>query len=131
MNKKNGFTLIELMAVIVILSIVLILVTKNVIGAKKDSEEKTKYIAAKEIVEIAKAYMISKNIKEDCINVEKMVDDGYLEKDVTNPLNGKNRSKSNELTNQQVCIYPNNPAQTDSAVHEHKYNFDGYYYKLQ
>lgn len=131
MNKKNGFTLIELMAVIVILSIVLILVTKNVIGAKKDSEEKTKYIAAKEIVEIAKAYMISKNIKEDCVDVEQMVTYEYLEKDVTNPLNGKNRNNSNKLTNQQVCIDSNTKAQTDSAVHESKYNFDGYYYKLQ
>ena len=54
--KNRGFTLIELLAVIVLLSIIMVIVTTNVIKSVKDSKEKMKYIAAKEIVEMSEAY---------------------------------------------------------------------------
>ena len=54
MNRKNkGFTLVELLAVIVILGIVLTIATTSILKSKKDTIQKTKYIAAKEIGEIA------------------------------------------------------------------------------
>ena len=89
MNRKNkGFTLVELLAVIVILGIVLTIATTSVLRSKKDTIQKTKYMAAKEIVEIAEAYMIANNIYS--VDFRKLCDDGYLESNVTDPLTGKN-----------------------------------------
>lgn len=89
MNRKNkGFTLVELLAVIVILGIVLTIATTSVLRSKKDTIQKTKYMAAKEIVEIAEAYMIANNINS--VDFRKLCEDGYLESNVTDPLTGKN-----------------------------------------
>lgn len=89
MNRKNkGFTLVELLAVIVILGIVLTIATTSVLRSKKDTIQKTKYMAAKEIVEIAEAYMIANNINS--VDFRKLCVDGYLESNVTDPLTGKN-----------------------------------------
>ena len=144
MNKKNGFTLIELMAVIVILSIVLILVTKNVIGAKKDSEEKAKYIAAKEIVKIAEVYFANNSCATD-VTIENIKE--YLESDATNPKTGKNdlltsgknhkicRSITTELI--RSCKLSGIPTRTYNEQSDFSnngdsgYKFDGYWYGFE
>ena len=145
MNKKNGFTLIELMAVIVILSIVLILVTKNVIGAKKDSEEKTKYIAAKEIVKIAEVYFANNSCATD-VTIDNIKE--YLESDATNPKNGKNdlliivknhkicRSITEELKsscelNDDIPERTYNEQSDFSNNGDSGYEFDGYWYGFE
>lgn len=131
MKKNNkGFTLIELLAVIVILAIILVIASTNVIKSIKSSREKAKYTAAKEIVQIAEAYFATKG-NDDCVKVEDMVTDGFLEEDVTNPLNGENRSNSNTLKDQQVCKSDGMKAQDDYEVNNNTYKFDGFYYKLK
>lgn len=96
MNRKNkGFTLVELLAVIVILGIVLTIATTSILRSKKDTIQKTKYIAAKEIVEIAEAYMIANN--KDSVYFSKLCEDGYLESNVTDPLTGKNIGNCSKL----------------------------------
>ena len=96
MNRKNkGFTLVELLAVIVILGIVLTIATTSILKSKKDTIQKTKYIAAKEIVEIAEAYMRANN--KDSVNVEELCEKDYLESKVTDPLTGKNIGDCSEL----------------------------------
>ena len=133
MKRNNkGFTLIELLAVIVVLSIILTIATTAVLKTIKESKEKAKYIAAKEIVEIAEAYMETETegVIKNCVNVKVLVEQGYLEADVTNPNTGENISKLDDLEKQQVCK-GEVTAQDDYEVHENKYNFDGYIYKLQ
>ena len=56
MRDKKGFTLVELLAVIVILGIIMVIATTSVIKNIKESKIKAKYMAAKDIVDIAEAY---------------------------------------------------------------------------
>ena len=137
--KRKGFTLVELLAVIVILGIIMTIATTSVIKNINDSKEKAKYIAAKEIVEMSEAYFATSAERDEngkisdgtCVEVETMIAAGYIESDVTNPENGENRSSSNKLTGQKVCKSSGSSDQTDYKAQDNKYNFDGYYYKLQ
>ena len=140
MKDKKGFTLIELLAVIVILSVILAIAGTAVIKSINDSKEKTRFLAASDIVEIASAYMLTSEGKKNvitmhtstspsketsCISVEKMITDGYIEEDVTNPVNGENRSSSNKLTNQYVCKI-DSTKQTDYALKTGDDDYNGY-----
>ena len=131
MKNKKGFTLIELLAVIVVLAIILVIAGTSVIGNIRTSKEKAKYIAAKEIVSIAEAYMEAEpsKVSSNCVFVEDMVGDGYLESDVTNPKTGKNISNSIDLNGHQVCK-GDYTAQTDYAPNGNTYTFDGYKYEF-
>ena len=131
MKNKKGFTLIELLAVIVILGVIMTIATTSVLKNINESKKKAKYIAAKEIVEIAEAYMAAEGGNLSCVNVEDMVAEGYLESDVTNPKNGENRSSSNKLTDQEVCKEDVTAQDNYEVQANNRYNFDGYYYKLQ
>lgn len=154
MNKRNnGFTLVELLAVIVVLSIILVIATSSVLKYIDESKKKTKYMAAKEIVQIAEAYFITESSSDEetndipSVSVKGMVEKGYLEKDVTNPKTGENISDGNELGEQCVCKSDNYSAQDgyeisvednqedetedDNANVAYKgYYFDGYFYSL-
>lgn len=145
MKKNNkGFTLIELLAVIVILGIILTIATTSVIKNINDSKEKARYIAAKEIVQIAEAYF-AVNGSETSVTIGGLSD--YLEQDVTNPKNGENDLLDIGL-NQVVCRniikkdidngYANEirtyngqtskKATEDSSGKPIGYEFDGYWY---
>ena len=86
--KKNGFTLIELIGTIVILSLALIIlvptVTKNIKDGMKDADEKTK--SAIELA--AKNWTIDnmENIGESyCVTVETLQNEGYLDRNLKMP----------------------------------------------
>lgn len=140
MKNKKGFTLVELLAVIVVLAIILVIAYPSVIKSINSSKEKTKYMAAKEIVSMAEAYMETLcndckdetgNLKDDaCISVEDMVSAGYLENDVTNPATGENISNSSELSEHKVCK-SSAPAQTGYAPSDSTYTFDGFKYTFE
>lgn len=131
MKKCNGFTLIELLAVIVILGVILTIATTSVIKSINDSKEKTKFTAAQEIVNMSEAYIATNGTDDNgCINVEDMIPK-YLEIDVTNPLTGENRTESNNLSGQQVCVDKNSKLQEGYEPIDNMYKFDGYIYKLK
>lgn len=127
MNKKNnGFTLIELLAVIVVLSIILVIATSSVLKYIEESKEKTKYIAAKEIVEIAEAYFAI-NIDKSEVEIESLSD--YLESDATNPKTGENDLFSD--SKQKICKNSSYSSQIGYSNNNGKgYYFDGYFYSL-
>lgn len=146
MRKNNkGFTLIELLAVIVILSIILTIATTSVIKNINDSKDKAKYIAAKEIVQIAEAYLATETegIKlyegSKCVTVSLLMKE-YLENDVTNPRTGEN-SWNNADKESIVCYVPSG---LDSKTTDYKplqgaeskiknswaYYFDNYFYRF-
>ena len=102
MKNKKGFTLVELLAVIVILGIIMVIATKTVMDYINESKVRIRYIAAKEIVEIASAYMEVEG-QNGCVRIKKMIDDEYLESDTTNPRTGENGFNSAEDVNQKVC----------------------------
>ena len=82
---KRGFTLIELMGVIVLLSAILVIVMPNIINSiKKGNNEKDSYTASM-IYEATKLYIGHSNEYTDlkgttyCISINQLVDEGLLE----------------------------------------------------
>ncbi len=129
MRKNNkGFTLIELLAVIVILAIILVIATTNVIRNINNSREKSKYIAAKEIVQIASAYIETVSSDNGCVKVKDMINDGYLESDVTNPETGENGNISDS---QKVCKKDGASEQSGYELQGNEYEFNGYVYYIK
>ncbi len=127
MKNKKGFTLVELLAVIVVLSVILVIASSNVFSYINDSKEKTRYLAAKEIVEMSEAYFAINSDK-----TEATIDDlkVYLEDDTTNPKTGENDLLTEGKT-QKVCKSDNYSKQTDySNNEENGYYFDGYFYSF-
>lgn len=127
-KDKNGFTLIELLAVIVILGIIMTIATTNVLKNIRDSREKTKYMAAKEIVGNAEAYFAI-NSNETYVTINDLKD--YLESDATNPKTGDNDLLTNG-TSQKICKGSySSESQTKYSNNDGKgYYFDGYFYSL-
>lgn len=133
MKNKKGFTLIELLAVIVILGVILVIATTSVIKNINDSRKKAKYTAAREIVDIASAYMVAEKdrVNNNCVLVSDMINDDYLEDDVTNPLTGENISSLDDVSGQRVCK-EESQAQDDYELQEDSYySFDGYKYYVK
>lgn len=135
-NKhKKGFTLIELLAVIVILAVILAIATASVIGNINDSKEKAKYVAANEIVSIAATYLATQKdgVSNNCVLVKTLVEKDYLEKDVTNPLTGKNGGFESD-NDSKVCKdstakkQDNYKPRGNEGSNEAYYFFDGYKY---
>lgn len=125
MKRNNkGFTLIELLAVIVVLSIILTIATTAVLKTIKDSKEKAKYIAAKEIVDIAEAYFATHS--EKTVSVEVLCNE-YMENDATNPATGENINGCDEFRGQTISI-STSPEQSDYKLTNGKYLFAGYEY---
>lgn len=125
MKNKKGFTLVELLAVIVILGIILVIATSRVINHINDSRAKAKYIAAKDIVEIAEAYIETEteDIENGCVSVITLINKGYLEEDVTNPETGEN---GNINDNQVIC--KDDSSSSDKQVEYSDNNGQGYYF---
>jgi prepilin-type N-terminal cleavage/methylation domain-containing protein len=127
-KDKNGFTLIELLAVIVILGIIMVIATTSVLKNINDSKEKSKYTAAKEIVEISEAYFaINSDVTFVTINDLK----DYLESDATNPKTGDNDLLT-EGKDQMVCKGSYSAEDQDKYSNNNGkgYYFDGYFYSL-
>lgn len=141
MKRNNkGFTLIELLAVIVVLSIILTIATTAVLKTIKDSKEKAKYIAAKEIVDIAEAYFAT-NRSATYVTINDLSD--YLESDATNPATGENdllntggeQKVCRDITEKDVESHYATEIKTYSKQSDYKntnngYEFDGYWYGI-
>lgn len=148
MKNKKGFTLVELLAVIVILGIIMVIATKTVMDYINESKVRTRYIAAKEIVEIASAYMeVEGSDENNCVTIVKMICTGYLENDTTNPKTGENGFAfsddsegkdcsgkfSGEDVNQKVCkdeFSAQESYEVQEDENEKYYDFDGYRYVI-
>lgn len=131
MKRNNkGFTLIELLAVIVVLSIILTIATTAVLKTIKDSKEKAKYIAAKEIVDIAEAYFATHSADE--VKVKDLCNE-YMEKDATNPATGENIESCEDFEEQKI-LATDSVAQDDYELNMDNdgkyYTFDGYVYSV-
>lgn len=128
MKENKGFTLIELLAVIVVLGIIMTIATNLVINNINDSKKRAKFIAAKEITEIASVYMATEYHEESCVGIDELIEKEYLEKDVTNPKTGEN---GGDFASQRVCPVEDSSEQDGYLANNNKYEFDGYVYYLQ
>lgn len=88
-KEKNGFTLVELLAVIVVLAILILVAMPAVLNAQENARRNAFTDEASEIINIAEmAYsdliMAGQTTKETCIPIRAMVATGSLKKHVAN-----------------------------------------------
>ena len=96
MKKNNGFTLIEIMAVIVILSVIALIVVPLVTGSIKDSKQKLYETQLENIKSGAKSYMINLDLpnKEPItITLDDLQKKGLVDKDIKNPITDEKFNK--------------------------------------
>lgn len=90
MNKK-GFTLAELLGVIVVLSILGIVAIGVIERNVREGRLKTCKAQEKNIIEGAKMWQIDNplNTTVSCIKISQLIDGGYIEEDLVNPMTDK------------------------------------------
>lgn len=89
---NRGFTLVELLAVIVILSIISLIAIISVKPIISDSKTKLSETNIKKIEEIAEAFYINEvgSSVDTCINVSELIEKGYIKGNlVKDPKTGK------------------------------------------
>lgn len=90
--RRKGFTLIEVLGVLIILGILSLITVPMVTSYIDVSKEKAYEQSIKGIIDAAKYYVSSEDITSDHlqIQVKELKEKGYLDKVVTNPRNGNN-----------------------------------------
>ena len=95
MLKKKGFTLIEILAVIVILGVLAVLVVPSLIGIINDSKERAYELQIKTIETAAKDYITEHGLTINelenvggtyTMSLQELIGLGYLESGIINPL---------------------------------------------
>lgn len=94
--KEKGFTLIEVLTVLIVLGVVVMIAMPVVEGIIKDSQQKTYISQLKGIRESAKMWT-SEHIFEaprrenesKVLNLEELIEGGYVEKNIKNPKTRK------------------------------------------
>lgn len=87
--KNKAFTLIELMAVVVIISLICLLTFPNIVKQIKKSEDQNRSNTEKIILLAAKKYISDNPDKyEDnkCIAIKTLIDNDYLKEDVADGI---------------------------------------------
>lgn len=85
MRKEDGFTLVELLAVIVILGIILAIAIPAIGNVIENSRNKAAEQDVLLIVDAARLYVVGENLESDTeadiagITVKELIDKGYLE----------------------------------------------------
>jgi len=118
MKNKKGFTLIEVLSVIVILSVIMTIAASSVMNLTKKSKENLYCTKLTMIESLAKSYALKyekelnnstsyyEGHKSLTIKVEDLISSGLLDPDknnnVLNPLN------DGYLNNEKIIIYLNN-----------------------
>lgn len=110
MNK--GFTLVELLGVIVILAVLSTLIVVSVGGTIKKSKNQLSEVQIDNIIEAAKTYYLKEGMNVDdlnendtqsCVSVKYLIDNGYIDNEEIVDLKDEESSKSSVL-----IVYENN-----------------------
>ena len=100
MKNKKGFTLVELMAVIIIISLIAILTFPNIINQIKKTKKATTNNINDIVISAAKRYVADNpNDFEDdgyCLSVDTLVDNDYIKEDIAG-INSFKDNKSIEI----------------------------------
>lgn len=126
---KKGFTLVELLAVLVILAVVSMLVFPNVVKIIADSKEKLYQSQMRDIESVGKNFAMdhtelldANHINPTYVTVDALKYSGYLEIDkISNPktgeeMNGCVKIDYNETNNQYHYNYENTDCSKDSSL---------------
>ena len=104
--KKNAFTLIELLAVIAILTIIMVISVPQLITSiknkKTDALEKTKDL----LISAARNYVIDYELKvPTSISIETLCKNDYLECPIKNPIDNSNLNGYVNVDDNKVYVY--------------------------
>lgn len=86
--KRNGFTLVELMAVIIIISLIALLTFPNIINQIKKTKKSNNKMIEDVVIEQAKKYVNDNKdeLLEDeyCMPISTLIDNDYIKEDIVN-----------------------------------------------
>lgn len=119
MNSKKGFTLVELLAVIVVLAVIILIAMPAVMNAMEKARKNAFVLEAEEIVKIAQtaysdAVMSGKTGNSFCVSYNYLKNNGFLEKKDNN-YNGS----------VLITINPSGKASYKIWLSSANYHFDG------
>ena len=100
MNKK-GFTLIEILGVIVIIGLLLLIVAPNLLNRINPKEEEISNLQEEMIKEAAILYLDATHDSTNCIEIQTLVDHGYLNDDIKGVI------ENNDIKNQGLSVTRN------------------------
>ena len=84
--KKNGFTLVELLSIVVILGIIVVVALPQISGSIGSKKEK-QYNKIVKIVENAGKVYLTENGTIDSVSIDKLIKSDYLTSGLKNPIN--------------------------------------------
>ena len=84
--KKNGFTLVELLSIVVILGIIVVVALPQISGSIGSKKEK-QYNKIVKIVENAGKVYLTENVTRDSVSIDKLIESDYLTSGLKNPIN--------------------------------------------
>ena len=104
--KRKGFTLVELLGILAVISIMLLIIVPAVMRTMKNADNQ-KYVAFQNIVKQAAEFYIETNrdlypelnnkLGYTTINVGNVIDSGYLKSNLINPSTGEVIDRSEEI----------------------------------
>ncbi len=100
---KNGFTLIELIAVVLILSIILVISVPNLLSNIKDNKIKASQSKENIVVSAARNYAIDNELNYPfCVGISTLCNEGYIECPI---LDASGEEMYTSDTSESVWIY--------------------------
>jgi len=107
--KKNGFTLVELLAVIVVLAILVLLAMPRVTTMMENARINSFVVEGNELVKVAQTAFSDKELDNGeplatpaCFTVDQLIDEGYLDK-----TKGEIRGALVvDMVNNEIKVYP-------------------------
>ena len=84
--KKNGFTLVELLSIVVILGIIVVVALPQISGSIGSKKEKQYNKIVKIVENAGKVYLIE-NGTMDSVSIDKLIESDYLTSGLKNPIN--------------------------------------------
>ena len=92
-NNRGGFTLVELLATLAVLSVVITIVIYTTVSVIKNAKEKSYLFTMNNIVNNAYNYVLEKldnaiwinkdNYQYQCVSVANLVESGYFKNDIS------------------------------------------------
>lgn len=121
-NNKKGFTLVELLAVIVVLAIIITIAVPGTITVSNKIKKRMYNTKVDMILKSAALYGQDYSSKissgnENCylVSVQTLIDNGYIKKDENNDvINPIDNTSMNEL---QVCLYKKSGSRVESKTY--------------
>ena len=109
--KNKAFTLVELMAIIIIIGVIATIAVPNVTNAIKISKQKSCEKQKEMIIDAAKRWATDNRISNSNVSIETLKTEGYIKnEDIKNPLTKKNMTGEINITynstyNQYIYTY--------------------------